>query len=232
VTPFELGSGPEALLAFARGPLFYAALLVFVAGMGYRLVRILLLPWGSDLVPAKRSKLGGVVRSFLKGILIWPFIPWVKGTFGRRPVVYIAGGILHLGLIAVVIFGTAHMLVWKDLLGFGWYTLPLPIVDWVAAITLVALLVLALNRVANPVSRQLTRASDWFNLLFVFLPFLTGYFLAHHLALRYEAMFAIHVLTVDVLLVWIPLSRISHFMFYFISRAIHGAEFAKRGARA
>jgi hypothetical protein len=30
-------------------------------------------------------------------------------------------------------------------------------------------------------------------------------------------------------LIWIPLSRISHFIFYFFARAIHGQEFGKRG---
>ena len=33
---------------------------------------------------------------------------------------------------------------------------------------------------------------------------------------------------VDWLLIWIPLSRISHFMFYFFAKAIHGAQFGKR----
>jgi len=31
------------------------------------------------------------------------------------------------------------------------------------------------------------------------------------------------------MMIWIPLSRISHFIFYFFARAIHGAEFGKRG---
>jgi hypothetical protein len=59
---------------------------------------------------------------------------------------------------------------------------------------------------------------------------LTGFFLTHRLFLRYEAMFTIHVLFVDILLIWIPLSRISHFMFYFYSKARYGAAFAQRGA--
>ena len=44
-------------LEFARGPLFYAALIVFVGGMMYRLVRVLLLGWKPDKVPGKGSKL-------------------------------------------------------------------------------------------------------------------------------------------------------------------------------
>ena len=64
--------------------------------------------------------------------------------------------------------------------------------------------------------------------LIVFLPMVTGYIMTHHLFFRYEVLFSLHMLAVDLLLIWIPLSRISHFMFYFFSKAIHGAEFGKR----
>lgn len=218
----------NAILEFARGPFFQVALLVFVAGMAYRLVRILLLGWKPDRVKPAGSKLGGAVVSFLKGILIWPFIPWVKNTFSRNPVIYLAGGLFHLGLFVVLILGTAHMLVWKSLLGFGWPTLPLPIVDWLAAGAIVAMIALFINRLVNPVLKLITGPAEWLNLLLVFLPMVTGYVMTHHLFFRYEVLFSLHMLSVDVLLIWIPLSRISHFMFYFFAKAIHGADFGKR----
>jgi len=219
----------EAILRFLRGPMFYLALLVFIAGMLYRLMRILALGWGRDRTPGMGSKLSGVVVSFLKGILIWPFIPWVKRTFNRRPVVYIAGGIFHLGLFVVIFLGAAHMLVWKSLLGFGWPTLPLPIVDWLAAGAIIALIVLFIERLVNPVMRLLTGPAEWLNWLAVFLPMVSGYMMTHHLWFPYEVLFSLHMAFVDFLLIWIPFSRISHFMLYFFSRVIHGQEFGKRG---
>ncbi len=216
------------ILAFARGPFFQAALLVFVAGMVYRLVRVILLGWKADRVPPRGSKVGGVVQSFLKGIIIWPFVPWLKNTFSRNPITYLAGGLFHLGLFAVLLLGTAHMLVWKSLLGFGWPTLPLPIVDWLAAGAIIAMIALFINRLVNPVLRLISGPAEWLNLIFVFLPMVTGYIMTHHLWFRYEVLFSLHMLSVDVLLIWIPLSRISHFMFYFFSKAIHGADFGKR----
>ncbi|HVN54836.1 MAG TPA: hypothetical protein VMT46_10945 [Anaerolineaceae bacterium] len=216
------------ILAFARGPFFQAALLVFIAGMLYRLVRILLLGWKADKVPARGSKVGGVAVSLLKGMIIWPFIPWVKNTFSRNPVTYLAGGLFHLGLLVVIFLGTAHMLVWKSLLGFGWSTLPLPIVDWLAAGAIVAMIALFINRLVNPVLKLISGPAEWLNLLLVFLPMVTGYIMTHHLWLPYEELFSLHMIAVDVLLIWIPLSRISHFMFYFFSKAIHGADFGKR----
>jgi hypothetical protein len=216
------------VLTFARGPLFYASLVIFVGGMFYRLVRILMLGWTKDRIPSRGSKAGGVAKTYLKSILIWPFIHWVKRTFNRNPVIYLAGGLFHLSLFIILILGTAHMLVWQSLLGFGWPTLPLPIVDWMAAVGIVAMLGLLIHRIVNPVMKLITGPAEWTNWSLVFLPMVTGYIMTHHLFFQYQVLFSLHMLSVDLLLIWIPFSRIAHFMFYFFSRTIHGAEFGKR----
>ncbi|MCL4562119.1 MAG: hypothetical protein M1281_16100 [Chloroflexi bacterium] len=217
-----------AILDFARGPFFEVALLVFIGGLAYRLMRILLLGWHFDRIKPAGSKLGGALISYLRGILIWPFIPWVRNTFSKNPVIYIAGGLFHLGLFAVIFLDAAHILAWQSLLGFGWPSLVTPIVDWLAAIAIVAMILLFINRLVNPVLKLISGPAEWLNLLFVFIPMLSGYIMAHHLFFAYEVNFSIHMLAVDILLIWIPLSRISHFMFYFFARAIHGADFGKR----
>lgn len=218
----------NAVLNFARGPFFQVALLVFVLGMAYRLFRVVFLGWSKDRVKSRGSKFGGVIKTYLKGFLILPFYPWVKNTFNRNPLVYIAGGFFHLSLFIVVFLGTAHMLVFKSLLGFGWATLKTPIVDWFAAIAIISLIMLLINRLVNPVVKMISGPSEYINWLVVFLPFLTGYLMFHHVGSPYEKIFSLHMLSVDFLLIWIPLSRISHFMFYFFSRTIHGVEFGKR----
>ena len=216
------------ILEFARGSFFQVALIVFVGGMAYRLMRVLFLGWSRDKVPSKGSKLKGVLTTYLKGILIWPFIPWVKNTFSKKPVMYFAGGLFHLGLFAIIFFGTPHMLVWKSLVGLSWATIPMPIIDWLAAVTIIAMVALLVNRFVDPVLKLLTGFAEVLNWLLVFLPMITGYMMSHHLFSPYEMLFSWHMLAVDVMLIWIPFSRISHFMFYFFSRTIHGAQFGKR----
>lgn len=218
-------------LAFARGPMFNAALLFFIAGMIYRLVSVIMLGWRKNYVPAKSNRMAGAIRNMIQGILIFPFIPRLRESATRNPVTFLAGGLFHLSFFVVVFLGAAHVLAWKSVLGFGWLTLPLPVIDFMAAVGLVSLFVLYLNRVSSPVLRLISRVPDYLNLLVVFLPFVTGFFMTHRLILRYEEMYTLHVLSVNLLLIWIPLSRISHFMFYFITKPRFGALIAQRGAR-
>ncbi|MEI7848914.1 MAG: hypothetical protein WCK35_24155 [Chloroflexota bacterium] len=218
----------QSMLEFVRGPMFYGALLFFIGGMIYRLITVVGLGWTKDLAKPRGSKGAGVVKSFLRGAIIFPFIPREKEAYARNPVIYLAGGLFHLSLFVVLILGAAHMLVWKSLLGFGWPTLPLPIVDWMAAVGIIAMIALIVNRMVHPVMKLLTGVAEVLNWLLVFLPMISGYMLTHHMFLPYENLFIIHMMSINILLIWIPLSRISHFMFYFLSRTIHGVEWGKR----
>ncbi|MFN8456561.1 MAG: hypothetical protein U0401_18145 [Anaerolineae bacterium] len=90
-----------------------------------------------------------------------------------------------------------------------------------------AMIALAINRLIHPVLKLLTGLPNWVNLAVVFLPMMTGYMMTHHLWFPYEVLYSLHMLTVNVLLIWISMSRISHWMFYFFSRTIRGVEFSK-----
>ena len=218
----------NTVLQFARGPFFAVALLIFIAGMMYRLITVILLGFTRDRIPPAGSKGLGVLKSYLKGILAWPFIPWVKQTFMGNPVMFLAGGLFHLSLFTVTLFGTAHVLVWKSLLGFAFPSLPLPIVDFMAAVGIIAMVALLILRFTHPVLKKITGVPEILNWAFVFVPMVTGYITTHHLFFRYEVLFSIHMLAIDALLIYIPFSRIAHFMFYFFARTIHGTEFGKR----
>lgn len=216
------------ILNFSRGPLLHAAMIISVAGLSYRLVRVLLLGWERDRAKNKGSKFRGVVVSYLKGLLVLPFIPWVKRTFRNNELTFIAGGLFHLSLFLVLLFGTAHVLVWKSLLGFGWDSLPTPVLAFFSSVGIISMVVLLINRLTHPVLKMLTKLPVWLNWLLVFLPMITGFIMARHLWFRYEVIFSLHLISVSLLLIWIPFSRISHFLFYFFSRTIHGAQAGKR----
>jgi nitrate reductase gamma subunit len=217
------------VLVFARGPLFTICLTFFLVAMAFRLFRVIALRWQPERAKPKGNAAGGAVVSFLKAFLIFPFFPGLKGLPQRSSLVYFAGGIFHLSLFLVIFFTAAHTLVWESLLGFRWDPIPTPIIDGFTAATILALIVLAINRATNPVLRLLSGPASYLNLLFVFIPFVTGFIMYHSLIQPYNAVFAVHMLAVDWLLIWIPTSRIAHFVFYFFSRPAHGVDYARRG---
>jgi hypothetical protein len=219
------------ILNFSRGPLFKVSAGFFALGMLFRLLQSLLPGWKGHGASVPQNKTKGIALSFTKGLIVFPFIPWIKGTFRQNQVTFLAGGLFHLGLFITVLLSKTHMLAWKSLLGFGWITLPKSVIDIFSAITIVAMLALFINRLVNPVLKLITGPSEWANWGITFLPILTGFILAQKLFLPYEVMFSLHMLIVNLLLIWIPLSKISHFMFYFFSRSIHGTTFESRPLR-
>ena len=218
------------LLEWARGPLFKVSLWIFSVGMLYRFFRVLLLGWKKDYAPPRGSALVGVIKTYVKSLLIFPFLPPKFPRARHRPLTYIAGGLFHVGLFVVLFLLAAHIEVWHAVLGLRWPALPTPVVDGFAVLAIVGLFVLASNRVVNPVTRMLTSFGAWLDILFVMLPLLTGWATYHHIfGIDYTALFTAHMLTVDWLLIWIPFSRISHFMTYFITKTMHGIKFGRLG---
>jgi nitrate reductase gamma subunit len=220
--------GWSDFLRFVRFPLFEVSLLIFVVGLAYRVARVVTLGWTRDRVPPAGSRVAGVVRTYAKGAIAWPFIPRLKHTFRGNAVTYLAGGLFHLGLFAVILLSTSHVRVWKSRLGFGWPTLPATIVHVLVAGAILAMIALLVNRFAHPVVRKLTGPREVLTWLFVFLPMVTGFMMTHRLLFSYQVLFSLHMLAVDVMLIWIPFSPIPHFVFYFFSRTIHGMESGKR----
>ncbi len=218
------------ILEWARGPLFKVALSIFVVGMTYRLFRILLLGWPKDYAPPRGSAVVGVIKTYAKSLIILPFLPPKFPSARHRPLTYMAGGLFHVGLFAVIFLGAAHIEAWHGVIGLRWPALPTPIVDGFAVLAIVSLFVLASNRYINPVTRMLTGVGEWLNILFVMLPLLTGWATYHHIfGIEYNALYAAHMLTVDWLILWIPFSRLSHFLTYFVTKTMHGIKFGRIG---
>jgi nitrate reductase gamma subunit len=231
-TPPSSGTDWPSVLRFARGPLFQACLIVFLVGMVYRLIQALRPGWKHQRATRKPARASAIAQSFAQGLIIFPYIPQVRSAFKRSAVTYIAGGLFHVGLFGVIFLSNTHMQVWKSLIGIGWPVLPQAAVGWLSVIGIVSMVALLIHRIVNPVLKLLSGLADYLNWLLVFLPMITGFLMTHQLWQPYEMAYSIHMLTVDALLVWIPLSRISHFMFYFFSRTIHGLEFGARSAQS
>ncbi|MCK7483854.1 MAG: hypothetical protein M0C28_47820 [Candidatus Moduliflexus flocculans] len=204
--------------------------------MTYRLVRILLLGWKRDRVQSRGSKAGGVVaKTYLKGLLVLPFIPWVKRTFTpERPDLHRRRALPSVALRRRLVRRRRTCWSGKACSGSAGRRCRFPSSDWLAAVGIVALVILLINRLTHPVLKLITRPAAVAGIgPSIFLPFVTGYMMTHHLWFRYEvALQPAHASAWTSCSIWIPFSRISHFLFYFFSRTIHGAQAGKRAVNA
>ena len=62
-------------------------------------------------------------------------------------------------------------------------------------------------------------------------PLLTGVIATSHLGARYETLLGLHILSVALLLVWLPFGKLMHFFLVFVTRSQTGAHLSHRGAQ-
>lgn len=196
----------EAWLGWARGPLFWAALTFLILGLvrhlglaAWEMVRMV---WraGDKQIPA-RPVLAATLRWLLP-------VQRVKDRwfFSLTTLVFHAAGIVVTLLLA------GHVELWRRTLGFGWPALPNTLATGLTLAALVSAVALVVERLAARDSRALSRPQDYALPVVVGLPLASG-FLVMHPGLNpfpFEATLLVHVLSANLLLVLIPLTKLSH----------------------
>lgn len=210
-------------LTWVRGPGLDIALSIFVLGVLWRLVEIYTLGRKADLaVPRARPGASGW-HTILRRSLPPP------GMIKRSPVSYIGGYVFHVGLAIIVFLFVPHIKLIDGLTGLSWPGLPSQVIDAVTVVTLAAMLVVLVDRINKPVKRYLSTFEDYFTWALTFLPVLTGYLAVKHLFLPYTTMLAVHILSVELLLIFLPFTKLFHAFTVFGSRWFNGDINAKKG---
>jgi nitrate reductase gamma subunit len=123
------------------------------------------------------------------------------------------------------------ILFFKDLFGFSWPALPNNVIYAVAVITVGSMIAALAMRFANPAQKIISTFDDWFSWLVTFLPVITGLVATSHMGARYETLLGLHILSISLLLIWIPFGKLMHFFLVFVTRAQTGAHLSHRGAQ-
>jgi nitrate reductase gamma subunit len=92
------------------------------------------------------------------------------------------------------------------------------------------MIAMLIRRIAHPVMRLLSTADDYLSWLLVFLPVLTGILLSGETVAGYETLLALHILSVELMMIWLPFGKLMHGMLVFASRGAMGFNFARKGA--
>jgi nitrate reductase gamma subunit len=215
------------LLLFARGLGLKIAIAVFCLGVAWRIISFALLRIRREYSRPRQSlfryTLGGLLSA---GTRSWPHREFI----GRTGPGEALGYSYHFGLFAVVLLFTPHILFLRSLLGFGWPGLPSSLITIVSVITLTLFLAVLFRRLTNRVMRLLSNFDDYFSWFITMLVLVTGLAATAHIGAPYETLLALHILSVDVLLIWFPFGKLMHAFYIFPSRAINGALLARKGA--
>jgi nitrate reductase gamma subunit len=211
------------LLTFARGCALNWALIVFAAGVVLRLFEIFGLGRKTDFAKPRTDSPGSGWRTMLTRSLP------PEGMLKRDPVTYIGGYVFHFGLFFAIFFFAPHIEFFRSMTGLHWSSLPTALVDASVVASLVALGVLLAHRLNNRVKRMLSGFGDYLAWAVTLLPLLTGYMAYHHLFVEYTLMLALHLFSVELLLVLLPFTKLFHTFSVFISRWYNGDIFGKKG---
>jgi nitrate reductase gamma subunit len=215
------------LLDFARGPALQWAAYILVAGTIWRIVGIVLLKEKPDF---SEPRAGGGLGAALKVIYTRSFTadPFKPATMYPKMLAYIQ----HIGFFAVVFLFVPHIMFFEGFLGFGWPGLPNSVIYVFGVAAVVGSLALLVRRATNPVLKLISNFDDYFSGAVAVFPIMTGLLIPVRPAfIRYEDLLAIHILSVVLLMIWLPFGKLGHAFLVFITRGTTGMVFERRGAK-
>lgn len=216
----------QQLLDFVRGPGLQIAAAVFVLGMVYRMLHLMLLGRKKNLAAPRGSEWRGGLRT------MWHrSIPSVVLT-SRGYFIVIAGYIFHFGFLIVLLFLGQHIDLFRSILGFGWPALPPGLVTIAAILTIAAMIALLVHRYTDPVKRLISDYQDYLTWVLTFLPLLTGIMLKQGIGIGYQQMLIVHIISLELLLIAIPFTKLVHMFTTFSARWYNGAVAGFKGTQA
>ena len=209
---------------FIDGPLWYFSSIVFVLGVVYRIFSIMKSGLKRDLAIPRQNGSFGAIRT-----VFGRFIPR-RDIAQRGKLQVVAGYMFHLGLFVLLFFAKPHVDFFAErITGVGWTPVPYWAFIVSAEFAFAGLLLLLLYRVMHPVTRLLSSTGDYISTGLVFLVMLSG---CLALAESVQALRLIHLLLVEILLIYFPFSNLMHAFTFVFSRGFTGAVMARKGVNA
>ena len=221
------------LLEFARGPALAFSVAVFVLGLGWRLYGIFRRPVRPEFSQPRNDATwaGGVRAIFAK------MLPPKDVTI--RSVQMVNAYAYHIALALVAFSFAPHIDFVRRYTGLHWMPLPDPVMYLATAVAILCLIIALIDRLENPVLRLLSNFDDYFSWVVTMLPLLTGMALierpyypppivAPALPTTPELL-AVHLLSLELLLVWLPFGKLAHAALFAVSRWRSGVDFARKG---
>ncbi len=213
---------------FVTGPLVWLSFAIFFVGNIVRLVLYVRgLDWKLDRVTYSVNTNFGV-RGAVRSIVYW-LIPFGTHSWRNNPGFTLLVFVMHVGLIFTPVFLLAHNIFMQERWGFSLWSMPDGLSDAMTIAVIASIVLLVMRRIALPEVRIITNAYDYLLLTIAAAPFVTG-LIARYGYAHSEPWLIVHVLCGELFLIAIPLTKLSHFVLFFATRAQLGMDYGiKRG---
>src|SRR5512136_246696 len=212
---------------FVAGPLLWLSFAVFFIGLLVRIVTFIKVSREKDKILYQHFNWRYVLLTFARWLM--PINPTVAKTPAFTLLVYV----FHFCLLVVPIFLQGHIILWEESrFRLSWPALPHLLADLMTIVFITIAVLFLLRRALSRDLRLLSTFSDYALIVITALPFLTGYWVIHGTLDAIISRFSlqiIHTLSGELMLVMIPLSKLSHFVLFFFSRGATAVEFGRRG---
>lgn len=203
-------------LSFAKFDLQIIALSLFALLYALKVYQLMKLPWPKDVAPRRGYQELGVVYSFA-----WLVLPWSMSSTTKHWGRWLEFAIYHLGA------GAAILGTFTIPFAPGFMTRPVSLV--MAALTAGALAVGAIKlwrRITAKELRVISTPDDYFSLAAVEVFF---FFTVMALVTAASGWMIAYFLITAAFLIYVPFSKISHYVYWFFARVFFGLRYGRRG---
>jgi len=187
-------------LDFARGPGLHWALALLVFGFFWRGANFIFRRGDRDLY-------------WMRKPLHVPSARWQLDSYA-----------MHAGLAVVILAFAPHILLIRELTGLGWPGLPIAVVLFAGAVTIMAMIAVLVHRIFEHEPSAFSAFDDYFSWTIVFVAVATGMLCYPHVGgsaiiAPYRLLLTAHLLSVELLMVWLPFGKLGHVAMMPLARA-------------
>lgn len=120
--------------------------------------------------------------------------------------------VFHIAIILTPIFLAGHIVLWQKGTGFGWPAISNAAADFLTVTAILTGLALLAQRLAASATRSISRLQDYLLPLLIVVPFCSGFLIMHPdlNPFSYQAVFLVHILSGNLILILIPITKLSH----------------------
>lgn len=196
----------EHWLEWARGPAFVFSFSFMILGLVRHLALTL---W--DIYKTWR-RAGDKTLPLYK---IWrSTLQWIvpAGRIRQNPLFSLTSMIFHIAILIVPLFLAGHVVLWLRGTGLSWPAIPNTLADILTITAVVTAVALVIQRLSAKSTRVLSRPQDFVLPPIIALPFLSGFLVMHpgFNPFSYSAVLFIHVMSANLVMVLIPLTKLTH----------------------